>query len=109
MKIKEVDIEGLCFNPMTMIGGGWWLIGAGNEKAGYNAMTASWGQLGAVWERPGGKAHVGLPAAVVYVRPQRYTKELLDREDILYPAGIWRRLQEGAAFQKMPNRINRIF
>lgn len=25
---------------------------------------------------------MGLPTAIVYVRPQRYTKELLDREDI---------------------------
>lgn len=82
MRFREVSAENLSLNPMTMIGGGWWLIGAGNEEAGYNAMTASWGHLGAVWERPGGKAHMGLPTAVVYVRPQRYTKELLDREDI---------------------------
>lgn len=82
MRWNEVKIEEQNFNPMTMIGGGWWLIGAGNEETEYNAMTASWGHLGAVWERPGGKAHMGLPTAVVYVRPQRYTKELLDREDI---------------------------
>lgn len=66
----------------TDAGGRWRLIRTGNEEARYNAMTASWGHLGAVWERPGGKAHMGLPTAVVYVRPQRYTKELLDREDI---------------------------
>lgn len=82
MRFREVPAEDLSLNPMTMIGGGWWLIGAGNEEAGYNAMTESWGHLGAVWERPGGKAHMGLPTTVVYVHPQRYTKELLDREDI---------------------------
>lgn len=51
MRFRKVPAEDLSLNPMTMIGGGWWLIGTGNEEAGYNAMTASWGHLGAVWER----------------------------------------------------------
>lgn len=81
MNFKRVSIEELEFNPMTMIGGGWWLITAGNEANGFNTMTASWGHLGAIWERPTGKTHMGLPTAFVYVRPQRYTKEYLDREE----------------------------
>lgn len=80
--MKEISVQELCFNPMTMIGGEWLLIAAGNEKDGYNAMTASWGHLGAIWQRPGGKAHMGLPTAVVYIRPQRYTKVFVDREEI---------------------------
>ncbi len=79
---KEMKIEELQLNPMTMIGGEWWLITAGNEETGYNAMTASWGHLGAIWERPEGKAHMGLPTAVVYLRPGRYTKEYMDREEL---------------------------
>lgn len=80
--MREISIEELQLNPMTMIGGDWWLIAAGNEKDGYNAMTASWGNLGSLWERPGRKAHMGLPTATVYVRPHRYTKEYLDREEV---------------------------
>lgn len=82
MNFKEIKIEELKINPMTMIGGEWWLISAGNLENGYNTMTASWGHLGAIWERPEGKAHKGLPTACVYLRPQRYTKEYLDREEI---------------------------
>ena len=80
--MKEIPVQELCLNPMTMIGGEWWLVAAGNAEDGYNAMTASWGHLGAIWERPGRKAHMGLPTAVVYLRPQRYTKEFMDREEI---------------------------
>jgi flavin reductase (DIM6/NTAB) family NADH-FMN oxidoreductase RutF len=43
-------------------------------------MTASWGHLGALWGKPQIKGHSGLPTAVVYVRPQRHTKEYMDRE-----------------------------
>ena len=40
-------------------------------------MTASWGHLGSIWGHGG-----GLPTAVVYLRPQRYTKEFVDREEL---------------------------
>lgn len=72
--MKEIPVSELQFNPMTMIGGQWWLITAGSAS-GYNTMTASWGHLGAIW----GQNH-GLPTAVIYIRPQRYTKEFVDRE-----------------------------
>ena len=78
----EIPIQELSLNPMMMIGAEWWLIAAGNEKDGYNAMTASWGHLGSIWGRPGLKGHMGMPTALVYVRPQRYTKGFLDREEI---------------------------
>lgn len=78
--MREISINELKLNPMTLIGGEWWVIAAGNQYDGCNAMTASWGHLGAMWERPEGKAHMGLPTAIVYVRPHRYTKEYLDRE-----------------------------
>jgi flavin reductase (DIM6/NTAB) family NADH-FMN oxidoreductase RutF len=47
-------------------------------------MTASWGHLGAVWGKEGKKHKnlLGLPTAVVYVRPQRYTKQFMDTEAI---------------------------
>ena len=82
MSLTSIPIQEVTLNPMNMIGGDWWLVTAGNEEHGYNTMTASWGHLGALWERPGRKAHMGLPTAVVYLRPQRYTKEFLDREDL---------------------------
>ena len=82
MGFKTIAIEELNINPMIMIGSKWWLVTAGNEKNGFNTMTASWGHLGAIWGREEVKDQLGLPTAIVYLRPQRYTKEYMDREEL---------------------------
>ena len=79
MALKEINYQELCLNPMTMIGQEWMLITAGNEERGVNTMTGAWGHLGAIWDLPGRRGH--LPTACIYVRPQRYTKEFVDREE----------------------------
>lgn len=71
--MKEIAVSQLTINPMTLIGKEWMLVTAGCEERGYNTMTASWGHLGAIWNKP---------TAVCYVRPQRYTKEFVDREEL---------------------------
>ena len=48
------------------------LITAGNEEK-HNTMTASWGGVGIMW---------GMNVATAYIRPQRYTKEFVDAEDM---------------------------
>ena len=75
--MREISVEQLQLDPVKMIAGDWMLITAGNEQRGYNTMTASWGHLGSIWGHGG-----GLPTAVVYLRPQRYTKEFVDREEL---------------------------
>ena len=75
--MKKISVEELQLNPMTLIANEWMLITAGDEK-GYNTMTASWGHLGSIW----GKHSFGMPTSVCYVRPQRYTKQFIDREDL---------------------------
>ncbi len=70
--MKEIPVSELKFNFYTKIAKDWMLITAGGQ-AGYNTMTASWGHLGSLW---------GLPTAICYIRPQRYTKEFVDREDM---------------------------
>jgi len=75
MALKEIDVKQLQMNPMTLISKEWMLVTAGNDEYGYNTMTASWGHLGSIWGHGG-----GLPTSVVYIRPQRYTKEFVDRE-----------------------------
>ena len=74
--MKEISVSELQMNPMDMIAKEWMLVTAGNQERGYNTMTASWGHLGSIWGHGG-----GLPTAVVYLRPQRYTKEFVDREE----------------------------
>lgn len=75
--MKEISVSELHLNPMTMIAKEWMLVTAGNAERGYNTMTASWGHLGSIWGHGG-----GLPTAMVYLRPQRYTKEFVDREEL---------------------------
>lgn len=38
----------------------------------FNSMLIGWGALGTLWAKP---------AATVYVRPSRYTKEFMDKQD----------------------------
>lgn len=66
----EKKPEELEKNVFHAIGKEWLLITAGDEKKS-NTMTASWGAMGVMW---------GKPAVTVYIRPQRYTKEFVDRE-----------------------------
>ena len=69
--LKKIDLKDLRENVFTRIGDQWMLITAGQGED-CNTMTASWGGLGVIW---------GQPAATVYIRPQRYTKEFVDREE----------------------------
>ncbi len=69
--MKEISVSELNLNPYTKIAKDWMLITAGDPSA-YNTMTASWGHLGSLWNKP---------TAICYVRPQRYTREFIDRED----------------------------
>ena len=69
MAFREIAVEELSFNPFQKISKEWMLITAGDETKS-NTMTASWGSLGVMW---------GKPSAFLVIRPQRYTKEFLDR------------------------------
>ncbi|MBP3411625.1 MAG: flavin reductase family protein [Oscillospiraceae bacterium] len=75
--MKEIQVSELSVNPIHRIAKDWMLVTAGTKARGYNTMTASWGHLGSIWGHGG-----GLPTSVIFVRPQRYTKEFVDREDI---------------------------
>ena len=68
---KHIKPEELTNNPFEMIGKDWMLVTAGNKEQ-CNTMTASWGGLGIMW---------GKQVAFVFVRPQRYTKEFIDKEE----------------------------
>ena len=67
----KIDPKDLNENPFSLIGDQWMLVTAG-DRTRCNTMTASWGGVGIMW---------GKPCATAYIRPQRYTKEFMDRED----------------------------
>ena len=69
--MRKIDPKALDKNVFFAIGDQWMLITAGTAER-CNTMTASWGGLGVMW---------GAPAATCYIRPQRYTKEFVDREE----------------------------
>lgn len=80
--LKEISPYDLKFNPMDVFAGEWMLLTSGNKELGYNTMTISWGQIGSLWSNnTRDPKHLGLPVATVYVRPQRYTKEFIDRDN----------------------------
>lgn len=68
---KRIEPEQLDGNVFSRIGRQWMLVTAGTKER-CNTMTASWGGLGVLW---------GRPSATAYIRPQRYTKEFLDRNE----------------------------
>lgn len=65
---KEILPEQILKNTFQMINHDWMLVTA--EKDGVaNTMTASWGGLGIMWNKP---------VAFVAIRPERFTKEFVD-------------------------------
>ena len=72
--MKKVDIKELAKeNAFDLIGKEWMLVTAGN-KGKFNTMTASWGGIGWLWNKP---------VAFVFIRPSRYTHDFIEREDRL--------------------------
>ena len=71
MAFREITVENLKDNPFTLINKDWMLITAGNAQS-HNTMTASWGGVGELW---------GKYVSTIYIRPQRYTLEFVERED----------------------------
>ncbi len=69
--LKEIAPESLRENIFSLIGDQWALITAGTA-ANCNTMTASWGGLGVLWNKN---------VATIYIRPQRYTREFVERHD----------------------------
>ncbi len=63
---KEFESEAI-----KLIGDDWMLVAAGSMES-YNMMTANWGGLGWLWNKP---------VAFIFVRPQRYTHTFTERED----------------------------
>ncbi len=69
---KERPIGALSFNPFTKIGSEWMLLTAGDESK-YNTMTASWGGVGVMWNKN---------VVFAFIRPQRYTFEFFEQNDL---------------------------
>ena len=58
-------------NLVKMIADDWALVSAGDGDE-WNTMTISWGGVGELW---------GKDVVFAFIRPQRYTKEFMDKSD----------------------------
>lgn len=65
---KEIKPTEITENPFKLIGTDWMLVTA-EEKGKCNMMTASWGGVGIMWNKP---------VAYTFIRPQRYTFGMLE-------------------------------
>ncbi len=72
--MQQVDFTSIQTNAADLIGRQWMLITAGKPGtcgSDWNTMTASWGGLGFLWNRP---------VAYVFVRPNRHTHRFMEAE-----------------------------
>ena len=69
--MNKINIKDLQENAVSMFDDKWCLITAG-AKESYNTMTASWGAMGELWNKD---------VCFIFIRPQRYTLELTEREE----------------------------
>ena len=74
--MKEISYKELNINPVTIISDDWVELVTGCSGDKINAMTLSWGAIGSLWGHKSGMAVV-----TIYVRPQRFSKILLDKND----------------------------
>jgi flavin reductase (DIM6/NTAB) family NADH-FMN oxidoreductase RutF len=71
MSFTTINPEEISENALKLIGKDWMLVSAGNSNSN-NCMTASWGGIGVLWFKP---------VVYVFIRPQRYTKEFIEKND----------------------------
>lgn len=70
-KYDKIEAKQLPDNVIQLISDEWMLITAGNKES-FNTMTASWGGIGYIWNRP---------ASFIFVRDTRYTYQFLQKEE----------------------------
>lgn len=58
-------------NPFKLLGKDWMLVTAGRD-GDFNTMTASWGGVGILWNKP---------ICHIYIRPQRHTYSFTEKYD----------------------------
>ena len=69
----EITVSDLSFNPFTRLNKDWALVTDTDPDTGkVNSMTVSWGGVGVLWNKN---------VVTIYIRPQRYTHEFLEKTD----------------------------
>ena len=69
INFAKTDLHRIDENVFKLIGSDWMLLTAGMGKS-FNMMTASWGGMGVLWNKP---------VTYIFVRPTRYTYEFIEK------------------------------
>ena len=69
--MKKLEVKDLKENFFEAIGKEWMLVTAGTKEK-FNTMTASWGGMGYIWERP---------STFIFIRDTRYTYQFLQQHE----------------------------
>ncbi|MDE6785026.1 MAG: flavin reductase family protein [Ruminococcus sp.] len=88
MSFRKIDISELQFNPFTKIGKEWTLLTGGTMEK-FNTMTASWGQLGVLWNKN---------VFTCYIRPNRYTYEFVENGSMFSASFFGEEFRKALAF-----------
>ena len=67
-ELKRISPNEISQNPFDLIDDDWFLLSAGDVDS-FNTMTASWGGMGVLWNKP---------VVFCFVRPQRYTYKFME-------------------------------
>ena len=67
-ELKKISPNEISQNPFELIDDDWFLLSAGDMNS-FNTMTASWGGMGILWNKP---------VVFCFVRPQRYTYKFME-------------------------------
>ena len=70
-RYDKLEASDLPDNVIQLIGKEWMLVTAGDESSD-NTMTASWGGIGFLWNKP---------VVYVFIRPERYTFEFIEKSE----------------------------
>jgi flavin reductase (DIM6/NTAB) family NADH-FMN oxidoreductase RutF len=88
----EKDIRDFPGAPAKRFGDDWALVTAGDAAGSggdWNTMTVSWGGLGELW---------GMPVAFIFIRPQRRTREFVERSSLFTVSFFDETRREALAF-----------
>lgn len=70
--MEEIKVNALTDNLFEAISKEWMLVTAGQPEK-FNTMTANWGGTGYLWNKP---------VAFIFIRPERYTFQFLEQNDL---------------------------
>lgn len=71
--MKKIEVKELSDNFFETIAKEWMLVTAGTQE-GFNMMTANWGGMGFLWNKP---------VAFIFIRPERYTDKFIEENTML--------------------------